>query len=235
MDRREMQNRCLARLATQLNRLGSGGAEVFFPTARAALQQILEDLLQPLRRESAQILELFRESVELILDIVDSRGIFASCYALVTPALGAAALQGLLEAVQQHRGKRSEMLQRFSQEFCQKVGEHPCLHLPWNAWMEWTEEHDDDTSSLPWLLYYAWRGAGTELLELDGLQPLEELRRAAGASSAPNVFTAVRRAVRQQQLLASVAESVARKTLRTAEGSSCCCIWEHREKTLPNG
>ncbi|CAL1168896.1 unnamed protein product [Cladocopium goreaui] len=231
MDRREMQNRCLARLATQLNRLGSGGAEVFFPTARAALQQILEDLLpgkaerlQPLRRESAQILELFRdlaercESVELILDIVDSRGIFASCYALVTPALGAAALQGLLEAVQQHRGKRSEMLQRFSQEFCQKVGEHPCLHLPWNAWMEWTEEHDDDTSSLPWLLYYAWRGAGTELLELDGLQPLEELRRAAGASSAPNVFTAVRRAVRQQQLLASVAESVARKTLRTAEG-----------------
>ena len=62
------------------------------------------------------------ESVELILDIVDSRGIFASCYALVTPALGAAALQGLLEAVQQHRGKRSEMLQRFSQEFCQKVG-----------------------------------------------------------------------------------------------------------------
>jgi len=45
MDRREMQNRCLARLATQLNRLGSGGAEVFFPTARAALQQILEDLL----------------------------------------------------------------------------------------------------------------------------------------------------------------------------------------------
>ena len=68
-----------------------------------------------------------------------------------------------------------------------------------------------------------------ELLELDGLQPLEELRRAAGASSAPNVFTAVRRAVRQQQLLASVAESVARKTLRTAEGSSCCCIWEHRD------
>jgi hypothetical protein len=45
MDRREMQNRCLARLATQLNRLGSGGAEVFVPTARAALQQILEDLL----------------------------------------------------------------------------------------------------------------------------------------------------------------------------------------------
>ena len=26
--------------------------------------------------------------------------------------------------------------------------------------MEWTE-HDDDSSSLPWLLYYAWRGAGT--------------------------------------------------------------------------
>ena len=29
--------------------------------------------------------------------------------------------------------------------------------------MEWTEEHDDDTSSLPWLLYYAWRGPGQHL------------------------------------------------------------------------
>ena len=60
-----------------------------------------------------------------------------------------------------------------------------------------------------------------ELLELDGLQPLEELRRAAASaasSSAPNVFAAVRRAVRQQQLVASVAESVARKALRSAEG-----------------
>ena len=40
---------------------------------------------------------------------------------IVTPALGAGALQALLEAAVQHRSKRDEMLRQLSREFCQKV------------------------------------------------------------------------------------------------------------------
>eukprot|EP00435_Cladocopium_sp_Y103_P052829 s671_g16.t1 len=225
MDRRQMQNRCLRRLATQLE--ASSPDELV--TARFTLQQILDDLLGPLRRaDPNQVVEVFCECVSLVLDIVDSRGIFASCYAIVTPALGASALQGLLETLAQHKGgQRQTMLQTLSQEFCQKVGDHPCLHQPLSSWMQWTEDQiDPDTSSLPYLLYFAWRAAGTELLELG--EPLkrpdsrsgrllESLRRNAAAVPS-NLFSAVRRAVQHQHLLDALAQDVVRSAaLRGAE------------------
>ena len=118
LDRRQMQDRCLRSLATHLE-----AAPDEFIMARFTLQQILDDLLGPLRRaDSSEIVEIFYECANLVLDIVDSRGIFASCYAIVTPSLAASALQGLLEAVGQHRGGLQEkMLQRLSKEFCQKA------------------------------------------------------------------------------------------------------------------
>eukprot|EP00438_Fugacium_kawagutii_P003782 Skav236304 [mRNA] locus=scaffold679:80321:92328:+ [translate_table: standard] len=116
-----MQDTCLRRLAVHLEACAPEELDM----ARATIQQVLDDLLGPLRRidsvDSREILEVFSECVQLVLDIVDSCGIFQSCYAIVTPALGAAALQGLLEVLVQHRSKRSEMLQRLSQEFCRRV------------------------------------------------------------------------------------------------------------------
>eukprot|EP00435_Cladocopium_sp_Y103_P042510 s1454_g11.t1 len=98
--------------------------------------------------------------------------------------------------------------------------------------MEWTEDRiDPDTSSLPWLLYHAWRpGAGTEsrqkisddgrwlkeLLDLGGSNVVDELRRNAAASNV-NVFAAVRRAARHQQLTDAAADHVARLKLRLGE------------------
>jgi len=218
MERREMQDMCLKRLAVQLEH----ASENDLVTARSALQQILDDLLGPLRRvELSQIVEVFAECVELVLDIVDSRGIFGKCYGIVTPALGAAALEALLEAVV-HRGKGGkggEMLRRFSRAFCNKVGEHPCIHHTLKGWMEWMDEQSDpDTSSLPYLLYYAWRKEmGSELLELASGHPLDELRRDRARPPSPNVFEAVRQASRQQHLINALAEDVARMKVRGAQ------------------
>lgn len=67
-------------------------------------------VFQPVPNSSSFVRQVFTECVEPVLHILDSRGVFSNCYAIVTPALGASALQALLEPLVQHRGKRDELL-----------------------------------------------------------------------------------------------------------------------------
>ena len=221
---RRLQRRCLAILAELC-----GAGRLDLESARFALQQVLDGMFWPIKRQgqAAQDTRLFQECLDLALDIADSQGIFAGCYELITPALAASAIQQLLEIIDSHPTRKSEMLQLLSREFSQKVRGHPCASQPLTAitaWVEWSGDASG-TSSLPFLLYSAFRTeVGRRLLELHDengsykVHAVEELHREQGLHHQDGaVFAAVRRAARHHLLIEAVADRVARRQMTAAE------------------
>ena len=220
-----LKRQCLMILAEQCAAL-----QLDWESARFALQQVLDGMFWPIRRSQEMQKEAFRECLDLTLDIADSHGLFFGCYEIVTPALAASALQQLLEVIDGHTSRKSEMLQILSQELSRKVGAHPCAGLPLTAWVEWSgsvEDASGSPSSLPFLLYAALRtDTGRKLLDLDQvngsyrLDVLDELRREKGRqqnAGDATVYAAVRRAARYHLLIEAVAEKVARGPITPAE------------------
>ena len=217
-DERVLRRKCLALLAGQL----CGADQLDLETARFALQQVLDGMFWPIRRSQGQgqVVNLFHDCLDLTLDIADSRGIFAKCYALITPALAASAIQQVLETIDAHPSKKSEMLQLLSREFSRRVDlGHPCAIQPLTVWLEWTGLAEGEvSSSLPFLLYAAFRtDVGRKLLELDKADALEELQRERlKQHQEGNIFAYVRRAARHHLLIEAVADRVARRQIATA-------------------
>ena len=177
-------------------------------------------MLWPLRRFQGQVSQFFQDCLDLTLDIADSKGIFADCYDLITPALSASAIEQLLQAIHGQQSRKAEMMQLLSREFSQKVGRHPCADLPLRAWVEWMGRAPGDTaSSLPFLLYSAFRtDVGRKLLELDKVDALQELHREKTKQiQAGNAFALVRQAARYHLLVEAVADKVARRQTTPTE------------------
>ena len=217
---RLLQRRCLAILAEQL----CDASQLDLESARFAVQQILDGMFWPIRKAQGQGMQLFQECLDLTFDIADSKGIFVGCYDLITPALATSAIQSLLEVID-GSNQKSEMLQLLSREFSRKVdADHPCMSQPLTAWLEWSG-NGSDVSSLPFLLYSAFRtDVGQRLLELDQVNGsykvdvLEELRRETRKQQQDvNPYAAARRAARHHLLIEAVANRVALRQSTAAQ------------------
>ena len=100
------------------------------------------------KAQMIDVSERFEEICAFVLDIVDDKGIFRQCYEVVTPAVGASALQALVEM--------PRALEKLSAEFNRRVENEPLIELTISDWMSWPTGAET-TGSLPFLLYFAFR------------------------------------------------------------------------------
>ena len=221
--RRSLQRKCLETLASQLY----GASEEQLSSARMALQRIVDDILWPLRHSSDDhVAQTFQESATLVLDIVDShKGLFGACYDVITPALGASAMQALLEVIHERQSTRPQFVQLLSKSFSDRV--QGCsfeVELPLHVWIEWPQQDSQlITSSLPNLLYLALcTSVGRDLLNV-GEGALDDFHRNRvtheGSSAEGISFASVRSVAHSHQLLDAVAANVSRLTLASTKAA----------------
>ncbi|CAK9070804.1 unnamed protein product [Durusdinium trenchii] len=222
-----LQRKCLKTLASQLRDGFQPNSNDLQPnsdrstvicSARIALQHILEDILWPLRHaRDDHVARTFEDVVTFVLDIVDNHGLFAGCYDVVTPALGASAVQALLEVIQQKLDTHPQLIQLFSKSFSHRVqgcSSQVELPLSLHVWIEWPQ-HDRQMMStdLPNLLYLALcTPVGRELLKIaEGALARFHLDRASssGTASGGISFPLVRSVAFSHLLLDEVAAIVA--------------------------
>ena len=215
--RKKLQRESLEILAANL----AGATEEQLACARMALQHILEQIFGPLRSsDDVSLQETFQEVLTFVLDILDNqRGLFRDAYELVTPAMGASAMQALLEVIQQRRSSHPKLLQVLSDSFnCRVEGE---LQTPVHHWIEWPDIQLT-SSLLPYYLYTALcTPLGREWLQVapeGALQDLhQELRLRSNQPVDGMSFASVRAVAFLHSLLDASAAMVAKCKLQSQE------------------